>query len=513
MKFPTKIDKMDAFFAQWRYDRTTPANNIVNIGQYGLTASISTVNEVAFNLRMRFTVGTVRHRPRKTLGHFMPGLPGQSVEYGIEQATHDAVIQRKRWRDEAEGKRVFDPTAIPNFAKFIDEYELERGRNNPLAAPKGKNKHKGLSDDWKESKRMLLKMYADILLVPVYQIDKKMLVACHMKYLDERQAEARKKLIAAGKNPDKAKRPFTTIRATLTTMKTMFDNYGVNMDYCKPGLMNGVHSGGAAEEQRTRMVLPREWQKICPAADALKDHRGLLPRFWLYTAARLSMPLTMRWQDLRERNCGTLDEPNMVTVWCVPAEHMKAKYMALFPIVGKAKELIEHCRALAGGNPDKTALVFPEKAITGWKSTPDRTKKKIFAASGTKAWTVHDLRRTMASALERVCSVDKAVIKKLLAHSDGDTTATKVYLVLDDELASVGALAKHMERMHVLFDDIEHGRVTRDVREFYRILDSSMNVDSYKSEFGVDAEEWKHIEVNPDHPTAKVQALRPAAHA
>lgn len=499
MKFPTKIEKMDAFFAQWRYDRENPKNNLVDIGQLGLTASISTVNEVAFNLRMRYTVNGVRHRPRKTLDHFRPGKPGHSPDYGIEQAMHDATLQRKRWRDEAEGKRVFDPTVIPRFAIFIDEYEKERGRMNPLALPKGKNKHKGISEDWPESKRMLQKIYADILDVQVHQIDKKMLVACHMKYLDERERETKK-------------RPFTTIRAALTTMRTMFDNYGVNQYDLKPGLTNGVHSGGAKEERRTRMVLPREWQKACPVIDALGNHRGLLPRFWFYTAARFAMPFTMRWQDLRVRNCGTLDEPHMVTVWCVPAEGMKSGYMALFPIVGKAKEIIDECRRIAGGDPDKSALVFPETTLKAWRGNPDKWQKKIFELSGTKAWTRHDLRRTMASMLERVCKADKAVIKKLLAHSDGDTSATKVYLALDDELSLVGPLAKQMERMHQLLDDIEQGRVTRDVRELYRMLDGSMNVDSYLHDFGVDAEEWKQIDAAPDQPTATVHELH-AAHA
>jgi integrase len=470
----------DAWLAKWRWSEDRAANS-VSLGAFGITATIGKDNEIAFSTRMHLGGGK---RPNKNCGYFRAGT------YLIEDAIRAAQKQRDHWRAVQSGEKIdIDEDEVPYFRDLPDLYKKARKKGDPDACPNDK----GLQKNWDDYAKLFPKVYEGLQDLKVNVIHRAQMLHAHTSYLDAREKET-------------GNRPHTTIRYVWSAARPMVVfgqlKYGMPAD-----ATIRVKPVGPPEEDRERILMPREWQLVAPVLDKLYKGTGLPLRYIMATGCRIGMAIEMRWRDLRAMDLGTEDEPHPVLIWCVPGENMKMGHLALFPLVGEGLRIIEGLRADAGGKPDKDAFVFPERVRKAWADTSDRWAKQIFKKSGTKRWTRHDLRRTVASLLE-FCGADMPTARKLLAHeSDEERNSTGRYLVLSKHLPQLAELAKKLLAVHKLLKDIEDGRVTRDLRDLYRHLDTTPEVHTFMREFDIDRDTMMEVEPSKDAPKAPVHAL------
>lgn len=466
----------DRFFESWRWSPDRSQNTIA-LGAFGVSATISTKQEVSFNVRMH-TGGT---RKSKCIGYFRPNF------FGTDQAILAAQAQIDAWRAEERGEPpVLADKDVPRLSELPAIYVKARELGEPDACPNGR----GVPKRWDEYAKLFPKVYAPLWELKVNKITRHNMLAAHKAYLENRRKET-------------GKVPHTTVRFTFNAAKPMLEfaqlRYGMPLDALKR-----VNHVGPKEEKRQRILLPREWQKIAPALDAAYRDVGLLPRFLAATACRLTMATTMRWRDLSTINPGKPDE---LLVWCVPADNMKMGLAAMFPIVGESKRLIDLLRAMAGGKPAKDAFVFPDNVRRAWENNPDRWQKEIFEASGTDGWQRHDLRRTTATLLDFV-GADEKTVKRLLAHNEKDTGSTKVYLSLKGNVEALTKLAVQLRKVHALYADMEAGRVSPELQRLYAELQVNTELRQWMQGKGVDFDSLLEVEEREQPAPSNVTPIR-----
>jgi integrase len=132
------------------------------------------------------------------------------------------------------------------------------------------------------------------------------------------------------------------------------------------------------------VLSDEEIKRIWHAADP-QDVYGATVRLLILLGQRLTETSNMRPNWI---------ENNILTI---PAEHTKKGRTHRFPILQSAIPLIDVLRPFANWQHRKPALD---------------------AASGTKDWTHHDLRRTYATNLQRL-GIRLEVTENLLNHSSG----------------------------------------------------------------------------------------------
>jgi integrase len=467
----------DRFLERWRYSPTDRTLNSASIGMLGITATVSSKNEVAFAIRAPVN----GERRNKNIGYFRPNY------FTISHAIEAGRKQLDEWRAEERGERpALAASEVPRLSELVPIYVKAREEGDDDACKGGR----GLPKRWDDYADLFPKVYAPLWNTKVNVIQRESIRAAHKAYLDKRLRET-------------GKRPFTTIRFTFNAVKPMLEfaqlRYGLPLD-----ALRYINHSGPAEEKRQRILLPREWQMIDPVLDGMYRDVGLLPRYLLATACRLSMATTMRWRDLSTINAGKPDE---LMIWCVPAENMKQGLTAIFPIVGEALRLIDQLRAMAGGKPGKDDFVFPENVRKAWDDNTDKWQKAIFEASGTKGWHRHDLRRTTATLLQFV-GADEKTVKRLLAHADKDTGSTKVYLSLKGNVEAVTKLAVQLRKVHALYADMAAGRASGELKRLYGELTLNQELRQWMQSKGVDFDGLIEVEEREEGAPSNVTPIR-----
>ena len=113
----------------------------------------------------------------------------------------------------------------------------------------------------------------------------------------------------------------------------------------------------------------------------------------------------------------------------IPAGRMKGKRPAVVPLSVQAKALLDARREGTGLSP----WVFPgrkaETPFHGWRKAAPRVVEALQRRqSGAVAFTIHDIRRSVASALVRELGADELLVGRLLQHSTrGALGVTAVY--------------------------------------------------------------------------------------
>jgi integrase len=461
--------RLDAYFKKWRYSATDRKANEMSLGNFGMTATISCVSEIAFSLRMRVK----GERRRKVVGRFRYDANG-TVTYGTNHAITDAMELRKQWMDEAEGKIVVNPKDIPTFAQLLERYEdaLTHGTDPLLSG-------RVLPKSWHKQLGQTHAVYAPFIAaeggkdVRVNFITRDAIHECHTKYLVKRQQET-------------GKRPYKSIRLIFNAVRPVLV-WARDKQWMHPQTLMGLRANVPKEETRKRVLLPGEWQKAAKALDTLHADPdvGLAMRFMLATACRRAMATQMKWGQLQTVDTREYGRESL-TLWCVPAENMKMGLLAIFPIVGEAARIIEAIRSRPGASCKAHEHVFFETARNAWNNTADHWQKLIFEKSGTKEWHRHDLRRTTASLLE-VFGADTETVKKLLAHrARADKGATGGYLSIGKNTEALVKLAGQLERVHKLYADIEAGKVSKDLRKLYTEIHGADDLKRCLAELKVD---------------------------
>lgn len=168
----------------------------------------------------------------------------------------------------------------------------------------------------------------------------------------------------------------------------------------------------------TRVLTQDELQAILPLLkypapkigrlkiDAHLDYRPIAIRFILLTAARREEVCAMRWREIDRRNA-VWNKPKVKSTRGAPRSQN-------LPLSGAAIDLLSALPGWATNIPDE--FVFPNSTGNGPLGNWDRVQKAIEAASGTKGWHRHDLRRTAATLMHSL-KVPVSTIEQILAHT------------------------------------------------------------------------------------------------
>ena len=149
----------------------------------------------------------------------------------------------------------------------------------------------------------------------------------------------------------------------------------------------------------------------------------------LYTGARRSNVLSMKWNDLdfnREQ-------------WRITGQEAKGKSIMLIPLVGEVLEILSRRREIAS-----SVFVFPGIGKTGHLQEPYKGWLRILKSADLEGVRLHDLRRSMGS-YQTMTGASTAVVGKTLGHKHAATTAVYARMNLDPVR---DAMEKAVEMMH-----------------------------------------------------------------
>lgn len=204
---------------------------------------------------------------------------------------------------------------------------------------------------------------------------------------------------------------------------------GVRRDIIQASPFAGLERP-SPERERDRYLSPAELWALQRALDGLRSTAVDVVRLLLLTGARRGMVQGARVEEM-DLEAG---------VWAIPADRMKAGREHVVPLSPTAVAIVRR-RLAAGG-----AQLFPAKpwrgrraprsAAQSWHSTfVRRLRRRLdreLAAAGQRVaqpWTIHDLRRTVATHLVGALSVPPDVVSLLLGHRPAEAArVTYTYL-------------------------------------------------------------------------------------
>jgi integrase len=168
--------------------------------------------------------------------------------------------------------------------------------------------------------------------------------------------------------------------------------------------------------KRERVLTDEEIGEIWRAAGTVSAPYSTIIRILVLTGQRRGEVAGMTWGELSDD----------LSVWTMPSQRTKNGVTHVVPLSAPARDLI---RGLLPGDSNQVkriasdALVLPGAASTpfsGWskaKAALDRAVAEVRGA-GLAPWSVHDLRRTVATGLQRL-GVRLEVTEAVLNHISG----------------------------------------------------------------------------------------------
>ena len=187
----------------------------------------------------------------------------------------------------------------------------------------------------------------------------------------------------------------------LGVIKTLF-NWCVDRDLLAVSPCQKVRKP-AKHNSRARVLTDAELVKVWRSFEAEGYPFGYMGKLLVLTAQRRGEVTEMRWQqlDLERRT------------WTIPAELAKNSRAHVLPLCDTAMAILQSVPRLS---PER---VFPARnndinAISGFT----RAKNRFDKLSGVQEWTIHDIRRTVATGLAQL-GVAPHVIERVLNHVSG----------------------------------------------------------------------------------------------
>jgi integrase len=208
-----------------------------------------------------------------------------------------------------------------------------------------------------------------------------------------------------------------------------------------PFLAVQISKSPKGDGSRERVLTDDELTAIWRATEATPSVFGRLVRMLILTGQRREEVASMAWAEI------SADQ----ATWTIPGARTKNGKAHRVPLSDDARALLP---APPAASDQDHALVFPGQrgtAFAGWS----KAKAELDLASGVSDWRIHDLRRTLATGLQRL-GVRLEVTEALLNHVSGkhagivgvyqryDWAAEKI-AALDAWTAYVAGLVKGQE--------------------------------------------------------------------
>jgi integrase len=171
----------------------------------------------------------------------------------------------------------------------------------------------------------------------------------------------------------------------------------------------GVHRPDTSTA-RDRVLTDGEIRSFWKASDCLGSPFGPLLKILLLTGQRRNEVAGMTRAELSADGA----------TWTLPASRTKNKRAHIVPLGHAARDLIAGVPAIAG----KPGFIFTTNGaahVSGWSKTKRRLDAKMAELAGEEVippWTIHDLRRTVATGLQSL-GVKLEVTEAVLNHVAG----------------------------------------------------------------------------------------------
>jgi integrase len=360
---------------------------------HGFSVYVGTSGAKSFVLRYRIA----GKQKKLTIGQWLPPeecsqttVPRLGDPMSLAAARRlvaDALLQVNRGHDPAAAKRdeaqakqqaaadTFERIAIEYLARDGDKLRSKRDRERTLRT----------------------QAFPALRHIPVSQLKKSDVV----RLLDKLEEE---------NGPVAADRCLAFIRRVLNWHGERDDDY-------RPPLLRLKPRKSASEQARDRILDDRELAAVWKVSGETEAPFGPFVRFLLLTGARRTEASAMRWDEIKG------------TDWTLPATRNKAAARST-----KAKDLTRPLSAAArvvlDGLPRVGDYVFTadgQRPLTGYSKPKRRFDEAVQAAIGAcdaeaeqlplpiPRWTLHDLRRTAASLMQRA-GVPREHIEACLGH-------------------------------------------------------------------------------------------------
>lgn len=193
------------------------------------------------------------------------------------------------------------------------------------------------------------------------------------------------------------------------------------------------------EEERERSLNDDELKAVWCACDALGYPAGSLFRLLILTGARRDEVREMQWREV------DLDRG----LWTLPAIRSKNKRPHIIPLPLAAIDIL---RALPRFDDDEDGGDFIFTTTNGRSAYSNVIKPKAMLdkLSGVKGWTLHDLRRTVATGMG-LLGISGETIARVLNHSERAIAGVTARYARADHTpakrAALEAWANHVERL------------------------------------------------------------------
>ncbi len=158
--------------------------------------------------------------------------------------------------------------------------------------------------------------------------------------------------------------------------------------------------------QRDRVLTDAEAVKVWKAAAADATPYGPIIRLLLLTGQRRDEVRGIRWSEVSAD----------LTTWTIPGERTKNGQPSVVPLSAPAQAILR--TQLAKVREQRRGLVFPGEGGKVMFGNWSKSKTALDEAAGVTGWRVHDLRRTVATGLQRL-GVRLEVTEAVLNHVSG----------------------------------------------------------------------------------------------
>ena len=188
----------------------------------------------------------------------------------------------------------------------------------------------------------------------------------------------------------------------------------------------------AATVRRDRVLSDDEIRRVWKATDGPGAFNAIV---WalLLTGQRREEVSGLTWSEL---------DPGF-SVWTLPAARSKNGKPHVIPISAQMEALL-HAQPRIGGT-DLVSVSGSERGVfSGWSKSKDRLDRR----SGVTDWTLHDLRRTMATGLQRLgvrLEVTEAVLNHVAGSRGGIIGVYQRHTWSDEKRAALTAWGAHVD--------------------------------------------------------------------
>lgn len=196
-----------------------------------------------------------------------------------------------------------------------------------------------------------------------------------------------------------------------------------------------------APKARDRTLSDDELVAVWRASTTLQKPFGPFYRLLILTGQRRDEVASLQWEDLDRKSAR----------WTIPAERAKNGQTHIVPL---SQAVITELDALAGSIWPKSGYVLTttgKNPISGFSKAKKALDARI-AKEGNKLpdWRVHDLRRTLATGLQRLgvrFEVTEAVLNHISGAKGGVAGIYQRHDWLDEKRAALEAWATQLERL------------------------------------------------------------------